>query len=162
MDALKFIQMHMIFYAFFIGISQEAILSSGSNIKNDFGSFSYSVGQILISQNPSAINSFTDPVILSHGVQQVYFQSCNEANLVEVIATPNPSNGLVQINLKNWDEKEIELNVYDTLGRNVYNDNISNDQIKLDLSYLNSGMYIISLGYHCGELNSFKLLINKK
>ena len=137
-------------------------MSTGSDFENEFGSFSYSVGQILISQNSSTLNSFTDPIILSHGVQQVFLQSCNEANLVEIIATPNPSNGNVQINLKNWDEEDIELNIYNTLGRNVFNDIVSQDQIRLDLSYLSSGMYIISLGYHCGELRSFKLLVNNK
>jgi hypothetical protein len=27
---------------------------------------------------------------------------------------------------------------------------------------LSSGMYIISLGYHCGSLSSFKIIIDKK
>ena len=158
----KLVKSVLIFFTFFFGISQNAVLSTGSDFKNEFGSFSYSVGQILISQNSSTLNSFTDPIILSHGVQQVFLQSCNEANLVEIIATPNPSNGNIQINLKNWDEEDIELNIYNTLGRNVFNDIISQDQIRLDLSYLSSGMYIISLGYHCGGLRSFKLLINNK
>ncbi|MDA8938709.1 hypothetical protein N9H23_06285 [Flavobacteriaceae bacterium] len=36
------------------------------------------------------------------------------------------------------------------------------DQTKLDLSYLSSGAYILSLGYSCGSINSFKLLVNNK
>ena len=64
--------------------------------------------------------------------------------------------------LKNWDEKEIDLNVFDMMGKNVLFTNISADKTKLDLSYLSSGAYIISLGYSCGSINSFKLLINKK
>tara|TARA_X000000368_G_scaffold313039_1_gene250674 strand:- start:388 stop:633 length:246 start_codon:yes stop_codon:yes gene_type:complete len=81
---------------------------------------------------------------------------------VEILATPNPSDGQFTINLINWDEKEINLNIYDALGKNVYAGNIQNDQTKLNLSNLSSGVYIMSLGYHCGALSTFKLLINKK
>ena len=48
------------------------------------------------------------------------------------------------------------------MGKNVLFTNISADKTKLDLSYLSSGAYIISLGYHCGSIDSFKLLINNK
>ena len=59
-------------------------------------------------------------------------------------------------------QKEINLNIYDALGKNVFAGNIQNDQTKLNLSHLSSGVYIISLGYNCGTLSAFKLLINKK
>ena len=143
--------------------SQNSIVPSGSSVETNAGSFSYSVGQILISQNlynsSSILNS---EETISHGVQQVFLQKCNENSGVEILATPNPSNGQVIINLKNWDEKEIDLNVFDMMGKNVLFTNISADQTRLDLSYLSSGAYIISLGYSCGSINSFKLLINKK
>ena len=45
----KLVQSVLIFFTFFFGISQNAVLSTGSDFKNEFGSFSYSVGQILIS-----------------------------------------------------------------------------------------------------------------
>ncbi|MDA9617011.1 T9SS type A sorting domain-containing protein, partial [Flavobacteriaceae bacterium] len=117
----------------------------------------------LTSQNLNSSSSILNDIkVLSHGVQQVFLQRCNENSRVEILATPNPSNGQVTINLKNWDEKEIDLNVFDMMGKNVLFTNISADQTRLDLSYLSSGAYIISLGYSCGSINSFKLLINKK
>lgn len=146
-----------------LNFSQNSIVSSGASVETNEGSFSYSVGQILISQNLNSSSSVLNDIkVLSHGVQQVFLQSCSESENVEILATPNPSNGQVTINLKNWDEKEIDLNVFDMMGKNVLYTNISADKTKLDLSYLSSGAYIISLGYHCGSINSFKLLINKK
>ena len=159
----KFILTFFLFACSNLILSQDSIVSSGASVETNEGSFSYSVGQILISQNLNNSSSvLNDTKVLSHGVQQVFLQRCNENSRVEILATPNPSNGQVTINLINWNEKEIDLNVYDMMGNNVLFTNISEDKTKLDLSYLSSGAYIISLGYSCGSINSFKLLINKK
>jgi len=143
--------------------SQSSVLSSGGDFKSSKASFSYSVGQILTSQDLTKSTSlFGENVILSHGVQQVFIQNCDKSTTVEIIAAPNPSNGIVTLNLINWDEKEIQYNVFDVLGKNVFSSSILEDKTKLDLSFLSSGMYIISLGYHCGSLSSFKIIIDKK
>ena len=143
--------------------SQSTITTLGGDFKSEKNSFSYSVGQILTSQDLTKSTSlFGENVILSHGVQQVFIQNCDQSIRVEIIATPNPSSGIVTLNLINWDEKEIQYNVFDVLGKNVLSSSISDDQSRLDLSFLSSGMYIISLGYHCGSLSSFKIIIDKK
>ena len=143
--------------------SQSTITTSGGDFKSEKNSFSYSVGQILTSQDLTKPTSlFGENVILSHGVQQVFIQNCDKSTTVEIIAAPNPSNGIVTLNLINWDEKEIQYNVFDVLGKNVFSSSILEDKTKLDLSFLSSGMYIISLGYHCGSLSSFKIIIDKK
>ena len=143
--------------------SQSTITASGGDFKYEKNSFSYSVGQILTSQDLIKSNSlFVENVVLSHGVQQVFIENCDQSTKIEIIATPNPSSGIVTLNLINWDEKEIQYNVFDALGKNVLSSSISDDQSRLDLSFLSSGMYIISLGYHCGSLSSFKIIINKK
>ena len=143
--------------------SQSTITTSGGDFKSEKNSFSYSVGQILTSQDLTKSTSlFGENVILSHGVQQIFIQNCDKSTMVEIIATPNPSNGIVTLNLINWDEKEIQYNVFDVLGKNVFSSSILEDKTKLDLSFLSSGMYIISLGYHCGSLSSFKIIIDKK
>ena len=158
----KTITIVFIFICYF-GFAQQSVLSSGSSVLSDQGSFSFSVGQILTSQNLSSSASvFGESIVLSHGVQQVFLQRCSENEKVEILATPNPSDGQFTINLINWDEKEINLNIYDALGKNVFAGNIQNDQTKLNLSNLSSGVYIMSLGYNCGTLSTFKLLINKK
>jgi hypothetical protein len=158
----KTISIVLIFISHY-GFAQQSVVSSGSSVVSNQGSFSFSIGQILISQNLSSSASlFGESIVLSHGVQQVFLQRCSENEKVEILATPNPSDGKFTINLINWDEKKINLNIYDALGKNVFAGNIQNDQTKLNLSNLSSGVYIMSLGYHCGTLSTFKLLINKK
>jgi hypothetical protein len=158
----KTITIVLIFFSHF-SFAQQSVVSSGSSVVSNQGSFSFSIGQILTSQNlSSSASMFGESIVLSHGVQQVFLQRCSENEKVEILATPNPSDGQFTINLINWDEKEINLNIYDALGKNVFAGNIENDQTKLNLSNLSSGVYIMSLGYHCGTLSTFKLLINKK
>ena len=152
----------MLFSSIYL-LSQSTVIPSGGDFKSEKSSFSYSIGQIMTSQEllkPSSL--FGDPIVLSHGVQQVFIQTCNNSTKVEIIVTPNPSNGIVTLNLINWDENEIQYNVFDALGKTVLSSSISDDQTKLDLSFLSSGIYIISLGYHCGSINSFKILINNR
>ncbi|MDB9871429.1 T9SS type A sorting domain-containing protein [bacterium] len=158
----KFIFSFLFFACSNLILSQDSIVSTGASAETNEGSLSYSVGQILTSSNVRTLGFQNISKVLSHGVQQVFLKTCNENSRVEILATPNPSNGQVTINLKNWNEKEIDLNVFDMMGKNVLFTNISADQTRLDLSYLSSGAYIISLGYSCGSINSFKLLINKK
>jgi len=158
----KTITIVLIFFSHY-SFAQQSVVSSGSSVVSNQGSFSFSIGQILTSQNlSSSASMFGESIVLSHGVQQVFLQKCSENEKVEILATPNPSDGQFTINLINWDEKEINLNIYDALGKNVFAGNIQNDQTKLNLSNLSSGVYIMSLGYHCGTLSTFKLLINKK
>ena len=158
----KTITIVLIFFSHY-SFAQQSVVSSGSSVVSNQGSFSFSIGQILTSQNlSSSASMFGESIFLSHGVQQVFLQPCGENEKVEILATPNPSDGQFTINLINWDEKEINLNIYDALGKNVFAGNIQNDQTKLNLSNLSSGVYIMSLGYHCGTLSTFKLLINKK
>ena len=158
----KTITIVLIFFSHY-SFAQQSVVSSGSSVVSNQGSFSFSIGQILTSQNlSSSASMFGESIVLSHGVQQVFLQRCSENEKVEILATPNPSDGQFTINLINWDEKKINLNIYDALGKNVFVGNIQNDQTKLNLSNLSSGVYIMSLGYHCGTLSTFKLLINKK
>ncbi|MDA9018861.1 hypothetical protein N9I49_01805, partial [Flavobacteriaceae bacterium] len=114
----KFIFSFLFFAYSNLVLSQDSIVSSGASVETNEGSLSYSVGQILTSSNVRTSGFQNISKVLSHGVQQVFLQRCNENSRVEILATPNPSNGQVTINLINWDEKEINLNVFDMMGKN--------------------------------------------
>ena len=61
-----------------LNFSQNSIVSSGASVEASEGSFSYTVGQILTSQNLNSSSSvLNDTKVLSHGVQQVFLQKCN-------------------------------------------------------------------------------------
>ena len=141
--------------------SQQDVVATGGDAKSSTGSFSYSVGQILVSQMGLETNNLSNDVItLNHGVQQYFIPSCEKNRNIKIIATPNPSKGLVNINFENWDDVELNLSVYDVLGKFILNTKLNTKNTQLNLSDLSSGVYIISINNDCGGTNSFKLILN--
>ena len=141
--------------------SQQDVVGTGGDAKSSTGSFSYSVGQILVSQMGSDNNTLSGDVItLNHGVQQYFIPSCEKNRNIKIIATPNPSKGLVNINFENWDDVQLSLSVFDILGKLILNTKLNTRNTQLNLSNLSSGIYIISIGNDCGGASSFKLILN--
>lgn len=71
---------------------------------------------------------------------------------------PNPSNGLVNISIKEFDQ-DTELTVFDISGKRVFASVIENEESTINLSGLTSGMYIIKLV--SGNKSTHKKLILK-
>ncbi len=59
---------------------------------------------------------------------------------------PNPSNGMVNINISNY-VGELQIKVYDLNGREVYGENVTNFNITnaIDLGGLSTGIYVLKL-----------------
>lgn len=128
--------------------SQQDVVGTGGDAKSSTGSFSYSVGQILVSQMGSDNNTLSGDVItLNHGVQQYFIPSCEKNKNIKIIATPNPSKGLVNINFENWDDVQLSLSVFDILGKLILNTEterlklLENEKIKFPVLY-----FIVSYG----------------
>ena len=95
-----------------VGFSQQAVVGSGGDAKSSSGSFSYSVGQLIVSQvNPGSNLWGNEAITLNHGVQQYFIPNCLTNISAEIIASPNPSYGLVNISLLNWDEIDLSLSI---------------------------------------------------
>lgn len=54
---------------------------------------------------------------------------------------PNPSNGKFTINLSSFSGKNVELSVFDVLGKSIYRTSLTQESNTLDLSFLASGIY---------------------
>ena len=141
--------------------SQQDVVGTGGDAKSSSGSFSYSVGQILVSQMGSDSNTLSSDVItLNHGVQQYFIPSCEKNSMIKILASPNPSKGLVNINFENWDDVELTLSVYDVLGKLIFSTRLNQKTTQLNLAGLSSGMYIVSIQNVCGGASSFKIILN--
>ena len=141
--------------------AQQDVVGTGGDAKSPSGSFSYSVGQILVSQMGSDSNTLSSDVItLNHGVQQYFIPSCEKNSMIKILASPNPSKGLVNINFENWDDVELNLSVYDVLGKLIFSTRLNQKTTQLNLAGLSSGMYIVSIQNVCGGASSFKIILN--
>ncbi len=58
-----------------------------------------------------------------------------------IIVYPNPSNGKFTVNLNSLSEENMELKVFDVLGKTVYTTNLNKTNNTLDLSFLQVGIY---------------------
>ena len=141
--------------------SQQDVVPSGGDAKSANGSFSYTIGQILVSQvDPPSSSWSKEAITINHGVQQFFIPKCDQNDNVKITAFPNPSRGLVNITLSNWDEIEINLSVYDILGKRILNESIYKNKTQLNLTSLSTGIYLISINNICGFASTFKLIIN--
>ena len=145
----------------FVCFAQQDVVTNGGDAKSEGGSFSYSVGQILVSQVEPPSGSWSEEAItINHGVQQFFIPNCENNQQVKITAFPNPSNGLVNIELSNWDDVEVSVAVFDVLGKSLLQQPLSKKRTQLNLSQLNSGIYLISIDNVCGSVSSFKLILN--
>ena len=79
----------------------------------------------------------------------------------KVVITPNPSNGFVKITTSNANILEKAL-VYDVLGKQVFTATNMNDdsKLQLDLSNLNSGIYLVRIKLKDGSQSTKRLVLN--
>jgi hypothetical protein len=85
-------------------------------------------------------------------------------NKENIAIFPNPTNGLVTIELNTLGQKTIQISVVDLLGKTVLENTFTFDQglIKktINLDHLNNGLYLIRL-QSGGKLYTEKLVIDK-
>ncbi|MFA9213348.1 MAG: T9SS type A sorting domain-containing protein [Candidatus Methylacidiphilales bacterium] len=72
---------------------------------------------------------------------------------------PNPNNGFLNIETLNYNFTRTEI--FDFTGKLVYSQNCSDTQLKIDLSHLNNGIYIINTQLENGQINKTKLVLSR-
>jgi len=86
------------------------------------------------------------------------FLGLTEINEVEFKMFPNPSNGLVTIQLENEDLRNVSINVYDYSGKQVLNFGvISTTQTLLNVDELTKGIYLVEV--NSNESRTIKRLV---
>lgn len=142
--------------------TMETFNASGDDAIGDFGSVTYSIGQVFYTQ----IGEFNYNV--SQGVQQEELNQtlAVEENSVEpkteIFIFPNPTTDFVVVNMAG-DEFENGLcsyQLYDFQGRLVKQNIINQNETKIDLYDLSSSLYLLHLYANNKTLKTFKILKN--
>ncbi|WP_310558198.1 S8 family serine peptidase [Flavobacterium sp.] len=68
-----------------------------------------------------------------------------DGNVSKTVLYPNPNKGIFTIDFGFENKNEIEVGIYDTLGRNVYKSSIKTATTKVNLPNLPAGLYLIQL-----------------
>jgi hypothetical protein len=117
----------------FIEDANLVIVEAGTGTSNITVSASDEISSTL------ATNSFDFTVNPGTGV--------NEAKSGSLSIYPNPSSGLIKLSTSETYKGEAVVKVFDFKGGQVYTEefNVFNDDIQLDLTFLNDGVYLIQL-----------------
>lgn len=137
--------------------SQQSVNSSGENVTNSYGSFSYSIGQIFY------LTNYSNGYSMIQGVQQPFEISVlgvdDNANIsLEIKVYPNPTTSILFLKVENTSQENIEYYLFDTLGRNVQKGKVSQKETPIDFSQKESGVYFIKISSSSGLIKTFKII----
>lgn len=94
------------------------------------GHYSFSERKIL----PRDVNDIFD---VTTGVEDVVFKSMK--------LYPNPSNGLVNLELNNVNNENLQVEVYNVIGKLIYKAQITENVTEINLTEMSSGIYYVSV-----------------
>jgi hypothetical protein len=100
----------------------------------------YYIGFHVVS-NPGAFILALDDVTITAGVAT----SVNKALSQAIDAYPNPTTGLLSLNLSGTNARKMSATVVNMVGQTVYSRSLSGKQAQLDLSQLAAGVYMLKL-----------------
>jgi hypothetical protein len=137
-------------------VAQQTTLTSGEVATGSTGNFSYSIGQVSYNSYSSSSGQ------LSEGVQQafeVYSLGVEEPITAFSLAIyPNPTSKFISMDFKNQFEEGYHFKLFDLQGKLLIDQNVHNQNTKIDLRDFASSTYILSLFKNNSRIQSFKIL----
>ncbi len=124
----------------------------GSNCDVDFllyGNMQGFYAHVTAVYNPGPVESeYTQTVWVDGAAIGIKEHTAQEA-----ILYPNPSRGILNVRLNTPLAAPLEMTVFDVLGKKVYSTTLNHANSKVDLSFLENGLYVATFQ---GENNTFK------
>ncbi|MGC5746426.1 T9SS type A sorting domain-containing protein [Chryseobacterium sp. NFX27] len=148
----------LILFTFSVSIlnAQSAVLTTGTNASGGNGSVSYSVGQTAYLYKGAGSQ-------ILEGVQQAYeitTLSASETTTKQdgILLYPNPARDYLYIDFYSVPYKGSEYQLFDSQGKLIKKDVISQSKSELNLSSLPSAVYIIRINQNGENLKTFKVI----
>lgn len=137
-------------------IAQSGPVGSGGNASGSGGSVSYSVGQIdYVAPTGAGGNS-------NEGLQQPYeiftFGVEDPFVSLELSLYPNPTTSSIFLKITKEDISNFGLNVFDANGKQILNQNISQQITEINLENFAAGSYILKVIQSQNPIQSFKII----
>jgi hypothetical protein len=138
----------------------EAIPASGGNASGSGGTVSYSVGQIVYTNNTGTNGS------VSQGVQQPYeisivtsMQEANGINLT-ISAFPNPTTDYLTLKADNIEYQNLYFHLYDLNGKIIQENKVTLSDTKISMTGLPPATYFLKVTDNQKEVKTFKIVKN--
>lgn len=135
------------------------IMAAGGNASGTGGSVSYSVGQLFYT------TAFGTNGSVSEGVQQPFEISVlSGMDITEIdlyySVYPNPTNGKLTLNVKNYEPNTFIYQLYDVNGKMLRNDRLIENETIIEMSDLSSATYFLKVIMKNKEVKLFKIIKN--
>lgn len=140
-------------------LAQETTLSAGGDATG-IGSMSYSLGQAFY------VTSSGVDASLSEGVQQAYeISSTIGIEEYDVITLnfevyPNPTNGSLTLDLKDFSPTDLGYVLYDVSGRLIDRQGLSQSKTTIEMTDLPESMYFLKVSNGTSVVKTFKIIKN--
>jgi hypothetical protein len=137
--------------------AQETSLSAGGDASGSGGSISYSVGQVFYTEKGSSAS-------MNEGVQQPYVVTVNidktEAYSFSLNVFPNPTQDQLNLEIKNWKNEALSVELLDVAGRSLYTQNIQNEQTLIPVQDFPAAVYFLRVSNEQKTVKTFKIIKN--
>lgn len=140
--------------------AQESVNATGSNASGSGGSVSYSVGQVVYTNNTGTNGS------VAQGVQQAFeisvvtgLEQAKGINL-SVSAYPNPTTDYLTLSIGEIDISNLSYQLYDMNGKLLQNAKITGNQTSIVMSNLVPANYFVKVIQGNKEVKTFKIIKN--
>lgn len=133
--------------------AQENVLSSGSENESSTGKVTYSVGLIHYKETTGTGGSTSTGIQIPYEVSQVLRVEDFE-NLVAKVF-PNPTESFLNVHLNSVDDLEYQL--IDLSGRKVTSGNLNTLESKIELTSLETSIYILNILKNNSIITSYKI-----
>jgi hypothetical protein len=137
---------------------QETIPSAGGTATGSGGTVTYTAGQLVF----KVITGTTGSIM--QGVQQPYEISVvtaiekTEDITLESIVYPNPTEGLIRLVIKSFDNENIRFRLYDINGVLLRDKKIVEEETEISMNNLSSSIYFLKIIKDKTDVKTFKII----
>lgn len=137
--------------------AQETVPATGGDAIGTGGSSSYTLGQVVYTNNPGSNGS------IKQGVQQPYEISITlgvdvtEINL-ELLAYPNPTNNALTLNIGNYNNEKLTYQLYNIQGELLASKQITNRNTIISMQDLPMSTYVLSVLVNNLSIKTFRII----
>jgi len=143
----------------FIGLAQDAVVTSGGNASGSGGTASFSIGQTVYTTNSNSSGT------VAQGVQHAYevFEvGIKETTLnISLSVYPNPTTEYLTLSIGNYNNAAITYHVYDLQGKLILSGPIVSSKTTINMSELVVATYFVQVHQEGKVTQVFKVIKNK-
>ena len=140
--------------------AQTSVNATGSNASGSGGSVSYSVGQVVYTNNTGTNGS------VAQGVQQAFqisvvtgLEQAKGINL-SVSAYPNPTTDYLTLSIAEFEISNLTYQLYDISGKLLQSEKITGNQTSIAMSNLVPANYFVKVIQGNKKVKTFKIIKN--